>query len=553
VVLVDSAAPRFREWRRRLLPYLEHFGVPARVWDLARGVPSDEALDCGVIIAGHRGLRTGAERKVMSAVGAGAGMVSFDPGFPFGRGRGEPVRAESVSISAPRHYVSSRHESGNDIALLAPIMVPPLAGLDGTVLASAGGRPLAAVCRVGLGRLVRWASTDWMSHSVLGALGGLDHLVWRGIVWAARKPFVLRGRPPIVSMRGDAVAGRGGTWGRPALGWVGDCVEAGFKPWLGLFIYNLTREAVGELKSYLRRGQATAFPHAFGRRPIGCNCAFPYYERAPRFPVCGMDEFIFYDHERAEPWPDLEVGRRLRAVDSWYAAHGRFPKSRCFIPHWYETGENAVRHVVDRWGADFAGIVIEPGTSYIRSTQMLKAGPYRRHEAADHRRPVYYADFVEAGGRRLFNCLTEVRDVGGYEWAPDNDLPATIDRGVKQLRRALDSMVPAVLFTHETDYIRHMRPERFRHAVHAVARGVAGHAPEFLTLDDAARCVRATRTSRLESCRCVPGERHMLATLTGSADVATELRVFTGRDEGIRCRRVRVPPFRSGKVVGVDI
>ena len=57
----------------------------------------------------------------------------------------------------------------------------------------------------GSGHAVQWGSYDWMSHDVLGPLFGLDDLVWRSIVWAARKPFVMQGLPPFVTMRMDDV------------------------------------------------------------------------------------------------------------------------------------------------------------------------------------------------------------------------------------------------------------------------------------------------------------------------------------------------------------
>jgi len=92
-------------------------------------------------------------------------------------------------------------------------------------------------------------------------------VLWRSLVWAARKPFALRGLPPLVTMRVDEVAGQGVLWQQSPLYWVHLANRHGFKPWLGLFIYNLTEPAVNELRDLIQRDQATAFPHAFGRAP----------------------------------------------------------------------------------------------------------------------------------------------------------------------------------------------------------------------------------------------------------------------------------------------
>ena len=62
-----------------------------------------------------------------------------------------------------------------------------------TTLASTGAQPFLAVTTNGAGRAVQWGTYDWMSHAVKGPMFGLDDLVWRSLVWAARKPFVMQG------------------------------------------------------------------------------------------------------------------------------------------------------------------------------------------------------------------------------------------------------------------------------------------------------------------------------------------------------------------------
>ncbi|MGB9746413.1 MAG: hypothetical protein ACPLXM_05745 [Bacteroidales bacterium] len=134
-----------------------------------------------------------------------------------------------------------------------------------TPLVRTGSLPLVMFsCNDGMKEVI-FASTDWMSTNFVGPLMGLDDILWRSIVWAARKPFVMRGLPPLVPMRVDDVAGRGELMKESPLYWVRICNKYGFKPWLGLFIYNLSLAAVDELRGYLLNGLATAAPHAFGR------------------------------------------------------------------------------------------------------------------------------------------------------------------------------------------------------------------------------------------------------------------------------------------------
>ena len=167
-------------------------------------------------------------------------------------------------------------------------------------------------------------------------------------------------------------------------------------------------------------------------------------------------------------------------------------------------------------------------------------------------RPVYYADFVNLGDRQFFNCITEIRDDARYEWFPDNDVDATVGRGVRQLRRALDSMALAVLFTHETDHIYKIRPEIWVDEVAGVAAGIADCDPLYVTLDEGVRYVRATKTSRLRSCRCDAATGEVIAAFTGQADVPTHFYLYAEAGDEIVSSLMDVPAFEGEATVSVS-
>jgi hypothetical protein len=219
------------------------------------------------------------------------------------------------------------------------------------------------------------------------------------------------------------------------------------------------------------------------------------------------------------------------------------------VAHWYELGANTVAHMTDRWGVEFVGKIQDVDAPLRDETPWLRLGPFRRYErpgsalfdpALRGDRPVYYADFVTFGGRRLFNCVTEIRDDAGYEWAPDTDVAATVGRGVRQLRRALNSMALAVLFTHETDFIHSIPPDVWDEELAGIWEGVRGYNPISMTLDDAVRYVRATRTARLVATND-DGSGAIAATFAGRADVPTHCYVFVEGDEGLTGTLAGVP------------
>src|SRR6202035_3277413 len=65
----------------------------------------------------------------------------------------------------------------------------------GTVVAKINSDPLITAVTVGSGHAVHFGTYDYLRADRFGFVMGLDDLFWRSLVWAARKPFVLRGYP----------------------------------------------------------------------------------------------------------------------------------------------------------------------------------------------------------------------------------------------------------------------------------------------------------------------------------------------------------------------
>jgi hypothetical protein len=584
LVLVNSCSPAYPQGEAYVLPYLDHFGIPYTLWDIHRAPLPTSACDFALVVIAHPQMDpTGhqlSRTRLLEAVKAGTGLVTFDwmglepqPEINKLADTGssanswfEQTAGYQIIISMTKsgvrftqpHPITARHSLGETIPLEKDIPI-------------AVDHPILSTYPLDTGRIVQWATTEWMDTRFMGALGGLDDVLWRSLVWAARKPFALRGLPPLVTMRVDDVAGMGHLWGQSPLWWVHTANRYGFKPWLGVFPFNLTETAIMELRQLLLGRQATAFPHAFGRplrtltptpypdgNPTGVDgfpgdpC--PYYDSS-RFPLRAKiyDEFIYYDHEHQCPWSDSEASQGLAAVDTWYEEHAPLPISSYAIAHWGEMGSNTLAHMRDRWGCEF--IATYHGVDApLEGANWLVAGPFRKHEPPGSAlfdrsnrgdRSVYYADFINFADRQFFLCCTEVRDETGYEWAPDGDADTSAARGLRQLKRALDSFALPVLFTHEMDYIYKISPQAWEGQLAQIAAGLGEYNPIFVTLDEGVRYVRATKTSRLASAAYDPESGEVNAHFIGRSDVLTHFHLFTSEEE-ISSRLVEVPPFENG-------
>lgn len=414
------------------------------------------------------------------------------------------------------HYITARKTSRDMVRTGAMTMAGVRAGDDTHVLAFSGAQPLLAVATLGTGRIVQWGSYDWMRTDVRGPLGGLDDLVWRSFAWAARKPFVMQMLPPVLTMRVDDESG--------PLDWLHTAVEVGFKPWVGVFLSHIDDAEARELSAMAQAGVATVSVHSFDDTT-----------------------FFYFDHAGRREWPASTMASNLRRAREWHRAYG-IPASTLVVPHYYEIGANALPGLT-AMQVEFLATHMAPGGPY--GMPWLQLGPFRRytHGSSMSNASVYYADFLDVPGHpelrdRIFNCVTEVRDDAGYEWYPSPEADVTIGRGVRQIRRALDSRAIATLFTHAY-FITPIPAVRWRAILESIAADVAEYHPAQMTLDDACALARGHHTSAIASARLGDSDGQLRLTLTGHAEVPTSVAVFDGVADEVTERTEWLPPFTA--------
>jgi hypothetical protein len=280
LIILNSSSPKYRDGVEYVLPYCDHFGFPYRLWDLNTDPLPENLGDYPLFLIAHKQIDTGgvylaqdSRKRLFEAVFNGSGLVSFDPtlALPDEPSSKEAKKLQKGSTDALQiltdHFITRNHTLPETIGLFSPMHLPGLQARAQETLIKAGEVPFLVARHFGKGRLVQWGSSDWMDSSMLGPMEHLDDIFWRSLVWAARKPFAMRGLPPLVSMRVDDVIAHGASFGQPPFYWVKEAIQNGFKPWLGLFLYNLGETAIRELQEMTLDGSVTSFPHALGRPP----------------------------------------------------------------------------------------------------------------------------------------------------------------------------------------------------------------------------------------------------------------------------------------------
>ena len=436
------------------------------------------------------------------------------------------VRLTEVGTTvSPMPYITEGHWAGEWIGTGSMTMagLGPLPA-DVTVLARSGNEPFLLSTTYGQGRAVQWGSYDWMSHLVKGPMRPLDDLVWRSVVWAARKPFAMQGMPPFLTMRVDDVPG--------PFGWIEVANEFGYKPWVGLFYGDLGPQDAARLSDLVHAGQATASVHA----------------------VHG-DTFFYYDDAQQQDWPDGVMEANFADATAWHTLRN-IPISSYVVPHAYEFGTNAFQGLRE-WGVEFVATMMEPGTPY--GSPWIQNGPFRHYETGNSAggTPLFYADWIQVPGRpefdgQFFNCSTEIRDDGGYEWYPSNDILSSIGRGTRHAVRALNSMAIATLMTHGP-FIDLTDADNWHAILQGITANLAPYNVIYVTMDDACRYARAITTSDIASSSFQPLTGDMSLVLAGTTDVPTMFYLFTESAGAIQSAMVEVPPFDGTTQVSVSL
>jgi hypothetical protein len=236
---VQSQYDQPGEFQRYPERYLEHLQAPYQLIDVASVAPPSDLSKRQLILAGHRGLNlsTAWRTAISSAVNGGVGFVNLDWDPTVGTqshiaaifgASGSSAGTPGVAISVPAavrsggatpHFIAAlqRAFQGDTIGpngelvydfhadssgVVRSVTSTVLTGVSGgTVIATVGSNPLIVAKTFGQGRAVHFGTLDYLRADRFGFVQGLDDLFWRSLVWAARKPFVLRGYPRLWAVR----------------------------------------------------------------------------------------------------------------------------------------------------------------------------------------------------------------------------------------------------------------------------------------------------------------------------------------------------------------
>lgn len=545
---------------------LDHFGVPYEVLECADywGTPPAHLRPRAAYVIAHDGAGAGLKPEVASEIAAavrdGAGLVALDreiAAWPAAlRGlvsdQAGQTQVESLTFPSAASFITWGHEQGQCVELDRPIaaaVLPHPAG-HSVLVADPAGQPVAVAGQVGRGRVVVFGTGDSLySQDVFGHVRGLDGLLWRGLVWAAAKPFATRSIPPFVTARMDDCNGA-----YSAFGWVEALNRHGIGPNIGLFIDELGPTDWAAVRRLYGAGGADFSMHAFRDDFYKARPDYqPYAVLAdkPDLSNGGAEtrfEGLSMDHTTGRDLDGPTVARNFERMDEAFAYAG-IQHSRVINAHFGEIGWRAVPGFLRR-GADMPCNNSVLGQLYghqphWRPKPYGVRGPKGRHGLVIDRCPQHPGlTFLNMSPSHLGSTHMVCDVLHGhtpFASEADRSLPdPAAQRAIGNVTLGLDSMAFGVIMTHE-ERIDAISLEDWETVIDETVRGLDSWDVEFAGRESVSVVCKGLFDSALVFSQAADGRMH--CELCGQADTATPLSLW--RNDGDACLRecVEVPPF----------
>ena len=574
--------------------YLVNLQVPYKVVDISQ-VAATDLTASQLIVAAHDGLNPSLawQNAITTAVASGTGFVNMDSDQAIGtqpyiqtmfQATGATLGGQQTSIVIPAavqvggatpHYIAAMQKHwlgdpagditynyhGNGTTTIAS-NATILTGAPGTVVARLGTDPLIIASTYGKGRIVDFTTYQYLHADRFGFVQGVDDLFWRSLVWAARKPFVLRGYPHIAAIQMDdnepGVMSRiPDTWNTALTGTTASDGTGG--PWKLQLNMQLSSLATpggerAQLISAINAGSLHTSPHGL---------------------AYGSGGDLYWN--LSVPNTDAQWQASVASALSWKAGQGgsdTFPAfGRSMVAHYWDISDNAGFEMWNSLGLRYITTPQAPGTYYFTfpktEAERIPLGPFRIYEQSpnypvdyDETFPFFFADDMVvhsvAGkpAQTFYAFGTQVGQMGGRFTRPDALFPSsansyTVAQSLNQWEYYMwhfwSGMQPVQIYTHDGNNLELSTVSDRQSFITQLSQWFSTNKGVHQYMDEMGDYLRARNHSLLKSGSVTSSTISL--TFTGAATdadnhlIPTKAFIFYGDDEG---QFLSVPGFTNG-------
>jgi hypothetical protein len=584
------------EYQRYIERYLEHLQIPYRVIDTATQAPPSDLGMVQLIVAGHTGLSLSAawQQAIVQAVQGGSGFVNFDADPAIGTydhikgifgATGSQIGAAGTVIAIPStvmpdgatpHYIAamqirlqntppgdmiySFHKDANGIQQVATPAV--LQGAQGTVIALIGNSPLILATQTGGGRAVDFTTYDFMHPDRFGFMMGIDDLIWRSMVWAARKPFIVRGYPRFYAPQmDDEVVGWGARlrdlW-NPAYTGNADADGAG-GPWKVTAMAQLVNlQPGGQDRSDAIADVNSGFLKIAFHTNTGISEGDLYWN--PQSPDALTDA----------QWQN-NLAFAMQIAQGQGGADSLPPLSKSMVPHFWNLSNNTGYDLWHSLNVRYITEIQQPGAYYSFGppkppSMRLFTHPFRIYELPptgvnpNELYTLYSADFMTVGStaglppQKFFTFTTQLlgNTYPSFDarWPNDNQaisVQESVNNFTDYAWRFWSSMAPVQMYNHDGGSFEVSTETERQQSITQISAFLNAKGVRHVFMEDLGAYMCARTTSVLSTAQA--SSSTLTLNFTGNAAdmdgnlIPTNFYIFYGDNEGIQ---QTVPGFNGG-------
>ena len=529
VVLDSSRQERFNRARRSIVAALNHYGVPYRVLDLAKarepsqGFTSHQAIllaqeDIGDSISGALA------RQITSTVASGVGFISFDhridrypdalKALALATPDGATHEIDGIVVPPADQFIVERRRTERLHRLRRPVDLVCVVntGAARILLETEEQMPAALIGTSGNSRVVQFlVSPRLWDQDCFGHGEGLDDVFWRSIVWAARKPFLMKAMPAYVGLRVSHVTGAA-----DGLEWLRTAVEHGWTPLLGLHIDKIHPTEWGVLSSLAQSGKILCSPETLTDQ-----------------------DGLFFDHPAGYPYPEEALQAGMERMDAPLTEFS-IPLSQSFSPYQGEYGRNTLPPLKER-GIGYSLTPFLPDEA--------RKDAHLNWEPAPYGNPGFIMDYLP-GHNNLFVTVATLlpsdradeansRHYRLVSTTDENFLEPTlrasrtiiiVDNINRAIRSGLDARFYGMITLEERDIVD-LTGEEWETVLAHMGQAAREYNGIKMSLDS----IGAYARSKVNTCLTYAGfdsmERKLRIVMEGSATVPMQLQLFNDEDD----------------------
>ena len=555
LVIVDSSHPvPYRRVSKAILEPLDHFGILYEILDLSWVRITERDLNnVHLLVIGQEGIgksiNTEEFNVLLKKVFQGMGFVIFDgylTWYPekfldsLKIGNFHEEKTECLKV-VPDNWIT-QGITQSSIELKQPVSSHPLQSSTWSpFLKNENDLPIGVTTSLGNGKIVLFSTSAGLwQDEYLGHTEGLDGVFWRSLIWAAKKPFIMKAMPPFVTARIDDVSGAGSTVSLhketvKKLNWLETFNTYGFIPNLGVFVNDIDNQDSEVIKQKFFEEKADFSPHAF-TDPENVN------------------EFPIYMKHSGEEFTQEILENNFEKVDRKFSEWNIKP-SRTVNAHFGEIGLNALPFLKERGG------------KYLMNPKRVGKA-WNDPKSSDWPIKPYGKPYFSMGSipedKDFFNIVSlpgasfssekpEFDFLYGCTtfWKENShiDVDKAIKRGVFQIKRGLENMFFGCLTTHE-QRISYISLENWDKIIRGISAGIKEIPHIFKSYDYIGIYAENRSAFEITKAEC---KNNISVWLKGKNKVSQLMYLFLEENGTIRQSFLEIPPFEKFVVLNFKL